>query len=35
MEYCVNEGVCQECGKELDSEYGLSGKCDCMCHQIV
>lgn len=26
VENCISNGICEECGKELDSEYGLSGK---------
>jgi hypothetical protein len=34
-EQCVEEMICQQCGQELDSEYGLSGQCPCPCHQLV
>ncbi len=35
LEECVSEMVCQQCGQELDSEHGLSGRCPCLCHEMV
>lgn len=34
-ENCIMDGVCEKCGKELDSESGLRGDCDCVCHRMV
>jgi hypothetical protein len=35
IELCILEMICQMCGQELDSEYGLSGQCPCLCHKMV
>lgn len=32
MEECSNEGICQECGLELDAH---DHNCDCGCHELV
>lgn len=35
IEQCVSDMVCAQCGTELDSETGLNGECDCICHTMV
>lgn len=34
-EECIRNSICVECEREIDSEYGISGKCKCICHTFV